>query len=183
MEASGWNIMFTQIMETKNLGKVCSPNGDSWYSYNGGARVGSMSYTFSRTGTFNLTFANCYGDGYVPVSYDGVEIGRSTSLNDTQTIEGAYENGTVLELKDMGANSVVQITEFITTDCLGNCFFVVKCQKEKQCLFLSSIFCSFQKLLFFLFCYKQKYIKILFRSTINYHIKKIPTLYKESFYI
>ena len=113
MEASGWSINFGHIMQ--HFDDACSPNGNSWYSWDTNDSVGSMSYIFSGTGTFKLKFANCWTDdpGHAAVYYDGAEIGRSTG--DVQTIEQSFEDGKLLELKDEGVNSVLRIAEFITT--------------------------------------------------------------------
>jgi len=111
METSGWSINFGVTLA--QIGQ-CGDAG-SWTAFTGSTAVGSMSYTFSGEGTFKLTFSNCFNQGYVPVLYNGTEIGRSTTENDVQMVEQAYENGTVLELRDEGENSVVRILEFITT--------------------------------------------------------------------
>ena len=111
METSGWSINFDTTLN--QIGQ-CG-DGGSWTSYTGHAVVGSMSYIFSGEGTFKLQFSNCWNAGYVPVLYDGAEIGRSTTQDDVQTIEQAYEDGKVLVLKDEGINSVVRVLEFTTT--------------------------------------------------------------------
>ena len=72
---------------------------DTFYGYRGGNLVGSVSANFKGSGRGALSYGNCYKTGYVMVSLNGVEIGRSTS-NSQDSVKFQYRRGDVLKIEE-----------------------------------------------------------------------------------
>jgi hypothetical protein len=71
----------------------------TFYGYRGGNLVGSVSANFKGSGQGTLSYGNCYKTGYVMVSMNGVEIGRSTT-NSQDLVKFQYRRGDVLKIEE-----------------------------------------------------------------------------------
>ena len=92
-------------------------NGEDWqernycesgqfYGYKEGNPVGSVSAIFKGSGKANLRYANCYKDGYVIVSLNGIEIDRAEENIGKHRVSLRYEKGDLLEIKEVNTGII-----------------------------------------------------------------------------
>ena len=93
---------------------------DTFYGYNGGDEVGRVSATFKGTGKAILSYGNCFSTGYVKVSLNDSEEGRSSPYqNDLVTIQ--YRKGDVLKIEEIDT-AIIKLYYLVLQDC-GKLYF------------------------------------------------------------
>ena len=92
--------------------KNCSAS--SFYGYRGGDLVGSVSAIFKGSGKGILSYGNCYYTGYVLVSLNGVELGRSSS-NSKGVVTFQYRRGDVLKIEEYNT-AIIKLYSFVLQD-------------------------------------------------------------------
>ena len=92
--------------------KNCSAN--TFYGYRGGDLVGSVSATFKGSGKGILSYGNCYYTGYVLVSLNSVELGRSSS-NSQGLVTFQYRNGDVLKIEEFDT-AIIKLYSLVLED-------------------------------------------------------------------
>ena len=100
MVKNGWNadVEYSNGNDWNNAHeRDCAT--DTFYGYRGGDLVGSVSAIFKGSGKGVLSYGNCYKTGYVLVSLNGVEVGRSTS-NSQGLLTFQYRRGDTLKVEE-----------------------------------------------------------------------------------
>jgi len=114
MEATGWDL---SGMASVSMPSNIAGCADSWYGWNQNDEVGTISYTFEmEDGEYQIAFSNCWSNAdsqAAAVLYlNGVEVMSAATAAGVAVATGLFVKGDVLELKDEGANSVVQVVSF-----------------------------------------------------------------------
>ena len=101
MLENGWEIDVDSFNEKGNDGikyvEDCS--FETFYGYQSGSAVGSVSALLKRRGIGTLSYGNCLKTGYVLVSLNGIEIGRATSKSQ-DLVSFQYGRGDVLKIEE-----------------------------------------------------------------------------------
>ena len=77
MEANNWSFPSLNTMHT---GQTTCGDGSDFYGWNDGSIQGTMEYTFSGSGTFDIEFGNCGTMGNVYLYYDDMEAGLTETI-------------------------------------------------------------------------------------------------------
>lgn len=115
VRACGWTIGFGSI-DGASVKK--SANGGKYFvGFNGNASVGFMKMTMKGNGTATITYRNAWSDGNsrVDLLVDGKVISSAKTPKKYVTKVFNYKNGQVVQLRDEGTNSVVEVTNFTMT--------------------------------------------------------------------
>ena len=108
MEKNGWkaNVDYSNGEDwNKAHERECST--DTFYGYRGGDLVGSVSATFKGSGKGVLSYGNCYKTGFVVVSLNNVEIGRSSSNSNIKgSITFQYRRGDTLKIEEFNTGII-----------------------------------------------------------------------------
>ena len=97
MQKNGWKIEAANSMDTK-YSKQCG--NKTWFGYNYGSSIGSLSTRFHGNGTATLNFGNCYRRGLVIVYLNGIEISRAHRNTLKMETNFEYSKGDVLSIKE-----------------------------------------------------------------------------------
>ena len=107
MQANGWIVDITDDNQAE-YSQRCS--NATWFGFNNGRCVGSISATFNGQGKAILNFGNCgiNQDGLVLVSLNNKEIGRAAPSTPEEEITFEYSQGDTLLIKE-GGNGIAII--------------------------------------------------------------------------
>ena len=108
METNGWTFDWNDEMLFWPKGSFC--NGippTSYCGFRAAAADGLISYTFSASGTANLSFGTSWDDGSVHIYVNNDELG-SRNTRGISNLSFDYSPGDVLQIKDNG-RSVINI--------------------------------------------------------------------------
>ena len=120
MKSNGWIFDFdfdgrsNMNDEKKGLysdaAKQCG-EGANWYGWSSGRDVGSLKTTLKGSGEFTLDFGNCGTKGSVRAYLNDLEI-RYTNPGQNYVKTQRFTPGSVLKIKDTGADSIVRLNAF-----------------------------------------------------------------------
>lgn len=122
MRAAGWTFSNTaghpEQWEQNNQGvkNICT---QGFFGWKGASQVGTMSYKLKGSGKLTIEFGDCWRDAgsYVGLYLAG-NLKAQAQTNSWTTVVLDYSNGDVLELKDEGTNSVINILSIsAVSDC------------------------------------------------------------------
>jgi len=115
MRASGWNLGFTNS-ESNNPAVLAScPVG--YFGWSDHSQVGAMSTTLQGNGEATVEFRNCWKKGTVKLYLGGNLLSSSPANSaDFETATFTFTDGQLLEIKDEGANAVVNLKS-VTINC------------------------------------------------------------------
>ena len=115
----GWNL------DNVNRGSVIKEthencrDGNCWYGFLSGYRIGSISTTLRGCGVAKLDFGECagyYTDDSTKVYLNGKEIGRAGDQL-SKTIEFNFKDGDILELKEGDDHGIIRFNSFTVISC------------------------------------------------------------------
>ena len=105
MLENGWNIDVSYSNGNDGYYWQSNPNEqacntETFYGYRSGNTFGSVAATFKGWGIGTLSYGNCDNTGFVLVSLNGTEIGRSTA-NSQDLVNFRYGSGDVLKIEEI----------------------------------------------------------------------------------
>ena len=100
MEESGWNFDVSH-WDKKEFRDICG--SDTWYGYNSGRRMGSVSSNFKGSGFGILKFGNCWGHNNVEVSLNSKKIAFAFGNETNKEILFHFFPGDKLQVTEDGA--------------------------------------------------------------------------------
>ena len=115
MEAKGWMFDITADMKSA-YAKACGT--DTWYGFTGGWDTGTISATFSGSGTATLDYGNCLRSGEVKVHLNGEIISTASKSTPSKQIIFGYSPGDVLSLEEDYA--IIKVNS-LKLSCQGEC--------------------------------------------------------------
>ena len=96
--------------------EVCGKD-EAWYGWKLHSGVGSISTTFTASGSAELSFGNCWAFGTVQVYLDDIEIASAGPI-EHKAVVFDFQTGAVLSIHDEGDNSIIQISKFEILTCI-----------------------------------------------------------------
>ena len=143
MSSNGWKFDLTNDGSTPSaaayayVGKYCAAkNGKrNWFGWSDWKKVGTLSTVLKGSGNLTINFGNCWNSGKVKVYLDAklMATADKSELGHPKTVTAtfAFHQGSLLEIKDEGDNSVISLNS-MTFDCSGKILFPL----------LSKVFCN-----------------------------------------
>ena len=84
MSANNWDVSGVNAINNAARETSCGDGaGTNFFGWNQGLDEGTVSYTFTDDGTFDVEFANCWYTGNVYLHYDDNSDGTSTVLGNS----------------------------------------------------------------------------------------------------
>ena len=120
MTKNGWKFDLTNIKK-RNLDAKCGTE-NNWYGWSGGNKVGILSTVLKGAGSLTLDFGNCWDIGEVKVYLDSILMASAPKHTNSMIETFPFKEGSLLEIKDEGANSVIRLNS-ITFDYSGKIYF------------------------------------------------------------
>ena len=117
MQESGWKFDISHWDKNEYL-DIC--DNDTWYGYNSGHRMGSVSANFKGYGFGILKFGNCWNHNEVAVYLNSKKIAYALGNATNQEILFHFAPGDLLQVMEDG--SIIKLHS-LSIKCYGKCMF------------------------------------------------------------
>ena len=111
----GWKIDVTYYPQNSFEKDNCMTD-NNWHGWTGNDAIGSIKTKLKGCGTAKLNFGNCYIKGITQVTLDDKLIDEASSNTISKIIEFDFEDGAILELRELYTGIIV-FNDLTITKC------------------------------------------------------------------